>query len=87
MYSFQERGFCQVDCGEGLSPNCGSTGPTLMPIALGLGFGIGQTGEGNHSLPPLSTAPGAVCVPQALCSFPQGLHGHCQLQPLSQPCR
>lgn len=69
MYSFQERGFCQVDCGEGLSPNCGSTGPTLMPIALGLGFGIGQTGEGNHSLPP------------------QGLRGHCQLQPLSRPCR
>lgn len=46
---------------EGSCPHnasgCGKAGPMLLPTALGLGLGIRQTGQGDHSLPPLSTAP------------------------------
>lgn len=72
--------------GRGLSPNGESTGPTLLPTAMGWALGTGRTGEGDYSLLPLSIAPGAVTFLRPFALF----SGACMLtvnSALSQTCR
>lgn len=71
--------------GRGLSPNGESTGPTLLPTAMGWALGTGRTGEGDYSLLPLSIAPGAVTFLRPFALFSRA----CMLtvnSALSQTC-